>query len=171
LLISIYSHLLTFCSVTKPISLDGDNGSSTTQSMTQKWNGLPSTTKYIIAGVVGGVLLLAIIIFAFCCIRQRRAGKHERLVEDAKYEKMQGEVLAYRADMNRARAQGFATEKTIYGVNGSVQHFSPVSPHVGMGGAGGYFPQSQPMYSQNQPMLSSPNPGYGYGPGRGYQKY
>jgi hypothetical protein len=128
--------------------------------VSQKWNGLSQSTKYIIIGVVCGVVALAILVFGFCCIRQRRAGKHEKLVEDAKYEKMQGEVMAYRADMNRMRS-----ERKMMGA--SVEHFSPVSPMVGH--TGGYFP------SQASPMMGpgrSPNPGsYGYGGGRGYQKY
>ena len=111
---------------------------------------------------MGGVLLLAILIFGFCCIRQRRAGKHERIVEDAKYEKMQGEVMAYRMDMNRVR-----NEKKMMGV--SVEHFSPVSPMMGNAGAS-YFQN----HGQTTPMMGgrSPNPNaYGYAGGRGYQKY
>jgi hypothetical protein len=100
------------------------------------------------------------LVFAFCCIRQRRAGKHERLIEDAKYEKMQGEVMAYRADMNRMRSE----QKMMAS---SVEHFSPVSPM--MGNVGASFP------GQGSPMMGggrSPNPmGYGYPGGRGYQKY
>jgi len=145
---------------TKPISLDGENSASSTETVSQKWNGLSQSTKYIIIGVVCGVVALLILVFAFCCCRQRRAGKHEKLVEDAKYEKMQGEVMAYRADMNRARS-----EHKMMGV--STEHFSPVSPMMGQ--AGGYI-QNQPS-----PMMGggrSPNPmGYGYAGGRGYQKY
>ncbi|KIX95904.1 uncharacterized protein Z520_08159 [Fonsecaea multimorphosa CBS 102226] len=150
---------------TKPIQLDGENSESSSQSVEQKWNGLPQRTKYIIIGVVCGVVALCILIFAFCCIRQRRAGKHEKLVEDAKYEKITAEVMAYRADMSRMRS-----EQKMMGV--SVQHVSPVSPMMGHAGA------SFPGYGQASPMMGggarSPNPGYGYansGYSRGYQKY
>lgn len=160
-------YLLIILSDTKPISLDGENGgNSNSQTMTQKWNGLPQTTKYIIIGVVCGVALLAILIFGFCCFRQRRAGKHERLIEDAKYEKMQGEVMAHRIGMNRMRSeQSLRSEHKFMGA--SAEHFSPVSPMMGNAGAQ-YFP------TQSTPMMAgrSPNPNaYGYGGGRGYQKY
>jgi len=144
---------------TTPIKLDGENSSSTTQTVKQKWNGLTPTTKYIIIGVVCGVLLLAVAIFAFCCIRQRRAGKHEKLIEDAKYEKNAAEVMAYRADMSRVRNDRFK------------QPYVQVSPAMGNAGAI-YQQQAQPMMGG----MRSPSPGYGYAQsvnsyGRGYQKY
>ncbi|EXJ65037.1 murein transglycosylase [Cladophialophora yegresii CBS 114405] len=146
---------------TKPIPLDGNNSASSSQTVSQKWNGLPQTTKYIVIGVVCGVVGLAILVFAFCCIRQRRAGKHERLLEDAKYEKMQGEVMAYRADMNRMRND----RKMMTAA--SVEHFSPVSPMMGNAGAA-FHGQASPMMGGGR----SPNQmGYGYAGGRGYQKY
>ncbi|KAL2402970.1 extracellular glycosidase [Exophiala dermatitidis] len=150
---------------TKPIKLDGENSDSTTQSAKQKWNGLSSTTKYIIVGVVCGVALLCIAIFAFCCIRQRRAGKHEKLIEDAKYDKNAVEVLAYRADMTRLRNEKMSDAQV---------HVSPV-----MGNAGAMYQnagQTQPMMGGMSP---NPNPQYNnyaqspssFGPGRGYQRY
>ena len=148
--------MLTPHSNTAPIKLDGENGESTSQTIKQKWNGLSNQTKYIIGGVVGGVILVAVGIFAFCCIRQRRAGKHEKLIEDAKYEKNAAEVLAYRSNMTRMRSDGMKTAQ--YSV-------TPV-----MGNAGATFQN----HGQAQPMMGamSPNPGYGYSQnGRGYQKY
>ncbi|KIW84487.1 hypothetical protein Z517_03737 [Fonsecaea pedrosoi CBS 271.37] len=148
---------------TKPIQLDGENSQSSTQSIKQKWNGLSQQTKYIIIGVVCGVVILCILIFAFCCIRQRRAGKHEKLVEDAKYEKITSEVMAYRADMSRMRAE----QKMM----GTSVHVSPVTPMMGNAGV------SVQNFGNASPMVGggrSPNPGYGYansGYARGYQKY
>ena len=139
--------------------------------MEQKWKGLAPTTKYIIIGVVGGVLLLCVLIFAFCCIKQRRAGKHEKLLEDAKYENNTAEVLAYRADMSRLR-----NEK---------MHEARVTVTPVMGNAGAMYQN----HGQTQPMMgrtsANPNGAYGYarshsnysqsvstfGSGRGYQKY
>jgi len=152
---------------TTPIKLDGDNSESTSQSVKQKWNGLTPTTKYIIIGVVGGVALLAVLVFGFCCCRQRRAGKHEKLLEDAKYEQNAAEVLAYRSDMSRVRSEKMQGARTY------------VTPVMGNTGA------MHQNYGQTQPMMGgmSPNPGYGYphsdyarsvstfGSGRGYQKY
>ncbi|KIX07020.1 uncharacterized protein Z518_04996 [Rhinocladiella mackenziei CBS 650.93] len=147
---------------TEPIKLDGENSDSTVQTMEQKWNGLAPTTKYIIIGVVVGVVILCIAIFTFCCIRQRRAGKHEKLIEDAKYEKNTAEVLAYRADMSRLRSEKMMATRV---------HTSPI-----MGSAGSMYQNN----GQTQPMVGgmSPNPGYGYaqsvstfGSGRGYQRF
>lgn len=135
--------------------------------MKQKWDGLSPTTKYIIIGVVCGVVLLCLLIFAFCCIRQRRAGKHEKLIEDAKYEKNAAEVLAYRAGLSRMQSDKMMN--------------ATVTPSPAMGNAGAMYQN----YGQAQPMMGgmSPNPGYGYAPsgyarsvstfgsGRGYQKY
>lgn len=157
--------LLVFSfSDTKPLKLDGDNSGSTSQSVKQKWNGLAPTTKYIIGGVVAGVALLAILIFAFCCIRQRRAGKHEKLIEDAKYEKNTAEVLAYRADMSRMRNEMYKQQAQVH-----------VTPMMGNSGATLQHQQSQPMMAG----MRSPSPGYGYTQGgggmnsygRGYQRY
>lgn len=117
--------------------------------------------------MVCGVALLCIAIFAFCCFRQRRAGKHERLVEDAKYEQNAAEVFAYRADMTRMRGEKMTNAQV---------HVSPV-----MGNAGAMYQN----YGQAQPMMrsASPNPAHGYpnsnyaqsfstfGSGRGYQRY
>lgn len=109
------------------------------------------------------MFLLAVAIFAFCCIKQRRAGKHEKLIEDAKYEKNAAEVMAYRSGMSRMRSDGAKTAQ--YSV-------SPV-----MGSAGAMYQNR----GQAQPMMgaTSSNPGYGYAQsvssygsaGRGYQKY
>ena len=84
---------------TSPLKLDGSNG----QSAQQRWAGLSQNTKIAIAASVGGVLLLALCVFAFCCLKQRRAGKHEKLLEDAKFEKDRSELLAFRAEMGRQR--------------------------------------------------------------------
>lgn len=89
---------------TKPVNLDGDNG----QTIGQKWSGLSQNAKIAIAAAVGGSFLIALCVFAFCCIRQRRAGKHEKLLEDAKYEKDRSELLAFRAEMGRQRSEKYA---------------------------------------------------------------
>ncbi|KAK5090569.1 hypothetical protein LTR05_000743 [Lithohypha guttulata] len=89
---------------TKPVNLDGDNG----QTIGQKWSGLSQNAKIAIAAAVGGSFLIALCVFAFCCIRQRRVGKHEKLLEDAKYEKDRSELLAFRAEMGRQRSEKYA---------------------------------------------------------------
>ncbi|KAK5076013.1 hypothetical protein LTR64_008542 [Lithohypha guttulata] len=89
---------------TKPVNLDGDNG----QTIGQKWSGLSQNAKIAIAAAVGGSFLIALCVLAFCCIRQRRVGKHEKLLEDAKYEKDRSELLAFRAEMGRQRSEKYA---------------------------------------------------------------
>lgn len=89
---------------TKAISLDGENG----QSMVQRWHGLSQTAKIAIGASVCGALLIGVIVFAFCCIKQRRAGKHEKLLEDAKFEKDRAELMAFRAEMSRQRNEKYA---------------------------------------------------------------
>lgn len=86
---------------TAPINLDGTGGAS----VVKHWNGLSSTAKIAIAASVGGALLIALIVFIFCCIKQRRAGKHEKLLEDAKFEKDRAELMAFRAEMGRQRSE------------------------------------------------------------------
>ena len=52
---------------------------------------------------VAGVLVLLIGLMAFCCVRQRRAGRREKEIEDAKYEKGTAELLAFRSEMARQK--------------------------------------------------------------------
>jgi hypothetical protein len=67
---------------------------------------------------VAGVLLLGIAIMTFCCIKQRRAGKKERMIADAEFEKGTAELLAFRAEMNRQRALRLQDTKGAFGGNG-----------------------------------------------------
>jgi flagellar biosynthesis/type III secretory pathway M-ring protein FliF/YscJ len=96
---------LTYCSTTKPITLDGNNDPSASQTVKQKWNSLSHTTQIAIAAAVGGVALIALFGFAFFCIRQRRAGRRERALEDAEWEKSSAELMAYRAAMEKQQQQ------------------------------------------------------------------
>lgn len=89
---------------TAAIKLDSTNG----ESVVKRWQGLSETAKIAIGASVCGAASIAAIIFAFCCIKQRRAGKHERLLEDAKFEKDRVELLAFRAEMGRQRNEKLA---------------------------------------------------------------
>ena len=73
--------------------------------MKQKWNSLSQTTKIAIEASVGGAALVALLAFAFFCVRQRRAGRREREIEDAEWEKSSAELLAYRAAMEKQQQQ------------------------------------------------------------------
>lgn len=126
--------------------LDGENGQSTVQSASQRWNGLSSGARIAIIASVCGTVALGLAVFIFCCIKQRRLGKHERLVEDAKFEKNQAELMAYRAEMGRQRTEKYAQVQ----VN--------AMPMGNMGAS--IYPPRMPTQNGASPLL-----------GGGYQRY
>jgi len=67
----------------------------------QKWNSLSTTDKIAIAAGAGALLIISIIVFAICCIKQRRSGRREKAEDDAAFERQRSEVLAYQAGMGR----------------------------------------------------------------------
>jgi beta-lactamase regulating signal transducer with metallopeptidase domain len=73
--------------------------------LSQKWNSLSHTTQVAIAATIGGVLLIALCAFIFFCIRQRRAGRREKAIEDAEWEKNNSELMAYRSAMEKQYQQ------------------------------------------------------------------
>jgi hypothetical protein len=92
-------------STTKPLTLDGNNNPSTSQTISQKWKSLSHTTQVAIVAGIGGAVLIALLAFAFFCVRQRRAGRREREIEDAEWEKSSAELMAYRATMEKQQGQ------------------------------------------------------------------
>ena len=150
-----------------PIKLDGENGPSAGQTAEQRWNGLSKENKIIIASVVLGVVAVCICVFAFCCIRQRRAGKHEKLVEDAKFEKNQSELLAYRAQMSRQRSEKLAEARAM-GVPYTSMHmgasYTAPSPNPSTGLMSGLDPRSHYANGGYAQSISSSG-------SRGYQRY
>ena len=73
--------------------------------MSQKWNSLSHTTQVGIAAGIAGALLIGLSAFIFFCIRQRRAGRHEKALEDAEWEKNNAELMAYRSAMEKQYQQ------------------------------------------------------------------
>ncbi|KAK3718698.1 hypothetical protein LTR37_004915 [Vermiconidia calcicola] len=67
----------------------------------QKWNGLSTGAKIGIACGVLGVFLLALIVFVFYCIKQRRHGKAEKAAADKEWDYHQQELDEYRTRMKR----------------------------------------------------------------------
>lgn len=115
---------------TAPIKLDGENG----ESVVKRWAGLSTSTKIAIGATIGGVLLIFLAVFIFCCVKQRRQGKHEKLLEDAKFEKDRAELMAFRAEMTRQR-----TEKMAYmsaAPMGGMHSNISMQPLVGGNGRG-----------------------------------
>lgn len=122
---------------------------------------MSSGAKIAIFASVFGVLAIFAGIFIFCCIKQRRIGKHERMVEDAKFEKDRAELMAFRAEMGRQR-----NEKIV-----AAQAYA-VSPVMGNAGAS-YTPMNAGTRNPSGPFAKS---GYAQsvssmGSGRGYQRY
>lgn len=79
---------------------------------------MSNSSKIAIFSSVAGVLLISIALMIFCCVRQRRAGKREREIADAEFEKGTAELLAFRAEMNRQRALRLQEGKGNFGGNG-----------------------------------------------------
>ena len=144
---------------TKPIKLDGDNSESDLQSARQKWNGLSKEAKIAIAASVIGVAAICVAVFIFCCIKQRRVGKHEKLVEDAKFEKNQSELMAYRSEMSRMRSEKLA-EARAFGTSPGNMGASVAQQSPNIGYANSSYAKSNYAHS-----IST------YGSGRGYQRY
>jgi beta-lactamase regulating signal transducer with metallopeptidase domain len=104
IIIKPITHFLTN-SNTKPLTLDGNNDPSTSQTLSQKWNSLSHTTQVGIAAGIAGAILIGLCAFIFFCIRQRRAGRKERALEEAAWEKNNAELMAYRSTMEKQYQQ------------------------------------------------------------------
>ncbi|KAK3396701.1 concanavalin A-like lectin/glucanase domain-containing protein [Sordaria brevicollis] len=57
------------------------------QSVSEKWNGMSSTTKTIIYACCAGAGALLVIAAAFFCIRQRKQGKRQAALAEAQFER------------------------------------------------------------------------------------
>jgi len=56
---------------------------------------------------VGAVALALIGLSTLCCIRQRRAGRQERAMADASFEKDTAEMMAYRSQRSKGLGHEF----------------------------------------------------------------
>ena len=66
-------------------------------SVKQRWAGLSTGEKIGVAAGVLGFAVLLMGLFAWFCVRQRRAGRRERAVADAAYDRDTAELLEYRS--------------------------------------------------------------------------
>ena len=71
------------------------------KSLTQRFNGLSHGAKIGIFSAIAAAVALSVGMWVFCCFKQRRAGKAERRVADAMFEKDTAELMAYRARMGK----------------------------------------------------------------------
>ncbi|KAK2875653.1 hypothetical protein FQN49_001532 [Arthroderma sp. PD_2] len=66
------------------------------KSLAQKWRELPSGAKIAIFASIGGAAILGLAVMAFCCVKQRRAGRREFSMENSKFVEDQNNVMAMR---------------------------------------------------------------------------
>lgn len=67
------------------------------ETVSDKWNKLPQTTKMAIYASAGGAGGLLVLWMAFYCIRQRRRGSKEAKIAEGKYQEEQRDLAAYKA--------------------------------------------------------------------------
>ncbi|EEQ32262.1 hypothetical protein McanMca71_005635 [Microsporum canis] len=66
------------------------------KSLAQRWRELSSGAKIAIFASIGGAVILGMGIIAFCCVKQRRAGRREFSMENSKFIEDQNNVMAMR---------------------------------------------------------------------------
>ncbi|KAK2757139.1 hypothetical protein FQN53_008506 [Emmonsiellopsis sp. PD_33] len=75
------------------------------KSIAQKWRELPQTTKIAIIASAGGVVAIALVILAFCCIKQRRAGRKEHNIEESRFTTEQNDMITMQSQWKSQRYQ------------------------------------------------------------------
>lgn len=71
------------------------------QQAEKQWNGLSTGANIGIACAVGGVFLIAFVLFIFYCLKQRRQGKAEKAIADKAWDEQHAELMGYRDRMRR----------------------------------------------------------------------
>lgn len=146
--------------------------------MEQKWHGLSKTTKIIIAASALGALLLCVAVFAFYCVKQRRAGHREKLLDDDAYEKQRAEALAYRSQM---AGMGSQTQPLYYTEPQTPQPASTnyaqdagswgARSQASLGSNAGYAQSVYSFTAPGKPATFYGNTPYGAGGRGGYARY
>lgn len=70
-------------------------------SVSQRFNGLSHGAKIAVFSAVAVAIAVCVGMWALCCVKQRRAGRAERRLADAMFEKDTAELMAYRAQMGK----------------------------------------------------------------------
>lgn len=97
------------------------------KTLVEKFDGLSTGAKIGIACGAGGAVLLLAVIGTICCVRTRKAGRRERDVADADWDRSNSEMLAYRSQMSSgAFAQGSSSLKPMFS---SSPQYAPLSPN------------------------------------------
>lgn len=89
---------------------------STSQKAADKWNGLSKGGKIAVGSTVAGVLVAIVAVLTFCCFKQRRAGRKERLLADAEFERGTADAMAFRAQLsaNQAQKEAYYSQREVY---------------------------------------------------------
>ena len=72
-------------------------------SPVQKFQSLSKGAQIGIIAGAGAAALILLGLMICCCVKQRRAGRRERALVDADYEKRSAELMAYRTEMSKQR--------------------------------------------------------------------
>jgi len=86
-----------------PASTGAASPTASSASLTQQFDSLSQTAKIAIGASVGGAFLIALLLLTFCCVKQRRAGRQERLVADTEFQKQEAELMAWRRQQQQQR--------------------------------------------------------------------
>ncbi|MCJ1473820.1 hypothetical protein MMC13_002471 [Lambiella insularis] len=87
----------------------------------QKFQSLSKGAQIAIIASASSVAFILLCLFVFCCFKQRRAGRREREIADAQWEKGTAELMAFRAEMGRTQQKGYSRIDTSYA--GSTTRF------------------------------------------------
>ncbi|EEH50785.2 uncharacterized protein PADG_06864 [Paracoccidioides brasiliensis Pb18] len=79
------------------------------KSMSQKWRRLPSGAKIAIYASAGGVALIGLLVLILCCIKQRRAGRREHILQESKFTTQQNEVITLQSQWKSHQYQQIRT--------------------------------------------------------------
>ena len=83
-----------------------------------------------------GVAAVGACLLAFCCVKQRAAGRKEREAADREYEKQTAELLQFRSQLNQERMEKLANNGSSpqIGSNGGITgRMKRLSQSLGIG--------------------------------------
>ncbi|PGH11253.1 hypothetical protein AJ79_04988 [Helicocarpus griseus UAMH5409] len=63
------------------------------KSLAQRWRELSSGAKIAIYASIAGVVAIAFAVLIFCCIKQRRAGRREHIIEESRFTTEQNDMI------------------------------------------------------------------------------
>lgn len=75
------------------------NPPAPTPTLAQRWAALSKAAQIAIICSIAGVGGLLFALMTCCCVRARRAGRRQKALDDAEFEKGKAELMAYRAEM------------------------------------------------------------------------